>query len=124
MLPFLAPAALTILDTIAVAVGTAVATTVAIRLTHTIASRKRRTRKRKANATNNTETFLITHPQEAQMSIFNLFGNKSSGVPMHSVIEYGRQKKDGSHDHRYNIGVDWTPAQKAEDKKLGKAQAN
>lgn len=28
------------------------------------------------------------------------------------VINYGRQKKDGSHDHRTNKGEDRTPSQK------------
>jgi hypothetical protein len=34
----------------------------------------------------------------------------------HKAIGYGDQKKDGSHDHRYNRGNDRTPAQKRGDK--------
>jgi hypothetical protein len=56
------------------------------------------------------------------MSIFSLFGRKPYGFPVHGLIDYGRQKKDGSHDHRYNCGDDRTPAQKTGDKKPGKAQ--
>ena len=36
------------------------------------------------------------------------------------VIDYGKQKKDGSHDHRYDRGDDRTPSQKSGDKKSGK----
>jgi hypothetical protein len=32
------------------------------------------------------------------------------------AIDYGKQKKDGSHDHRYNTGKDRTTAQKSGDK--------
>jgi len=38
------------------------------------------------------------------------------------VISYGKQKKDGGHDHRYNRGDDRTPAQKAGDRKRRKKQ--
>lgn len=60
------------------------------------------------------------------MSMFNLlgFGKKPSGFPMHGAIDYGRQKRDGSHDHRYNTGSDRTPAQKARDKKPGKTKSD
>jgi len=34
-----------------------------------------------------------------------------------NLIGYGKQKKDGSHDHRTNTGNDRTPAQKEGDKK-------
>lgn len=33
------------------------------------------------------------------------------------AIDYGQQKKDGSHDHRYNKGNDRTSSQKEGDKK-------
>lgn len=55
------------------------------------------------------------------MNPFNLFGNKPMGLTK-GVIDYGKQKKDGSHDHRFNIGEDRTPAQKAGDKKHGKTE--
>lgn len=35
-------------------------------------------------------------------------------------IPYGKMKKDGSHDHRFNRGSDRTPAQKAGDLKKSK----
>lgn len=35
-------------------------------------------------------------------------------------IPYGKMKKDGSHDHRFNCGDDRTPNQKAGDLKKGK----
>ncbi|MCS4231352.1 hypothetical protein M2410_002086 [Stenotrophomonas chelatiphaga] len=31
------------------------------------------------------------------------------------AIDYGKQRLDGGHDHRYNTGVDRTPAQRAAD---------
>lgn len=58
------------------------------------------------------------------MSIFNLLGRKLSGSPMPGAVDYGRQKKDGSHDHRTNRGDDRTPAQKDGDKKPGKTQSD
>lgn len=58
------------------------------------------------------------------MSIFNLFGRKPSGFPMPGLLDYGSQKKDGSHDHRCNKGDDRTPAQKAGDQKPGKAKSD
>lgn len=58
------------------------------------------------------------------MSIFSLFGKKTTGSPLRGVVDYGHQKKDGSHDHRCNRGDDRTPAQKAGDKKPGKTNAN
>ncbi len=55
------------------------------------------------------------------MGLFDsLFGNNSSSrTGESSVVPYGGQKKDGSHDHRYNKGEDRTPAQKEGDKKKG-----
>ena len=44
----------------------------------------------------------------------------SSGSLINGAIGYGKQKADGSHDHRYNTGDDRTPAQKEGDKKNGK----
>jgi len=41
-------------------------------------------------------------------------GNPMGDVPV-GAIEYGYDKVDGSHDHRYNTGRDRTPAQKAGD---------
>ncbi|MBS0348824.1 MAG: hypothetical protein JSR69_20440 [Proteobacteria bacterium] len=55
------------------------------------------------------------------MSIFTLFGKKTSGSPQRGIVDYGHQKKDGSHDHRCNRGEDRTPAQKKGDKKHGKS---
>jgi hypothetical protein len=54
------------------------------------------------------------------MNPFNLFGNKPTSL-VKGVIDYGGTKKNGSHDHRFNIGDDRTQAQKAGDKKPGKA---
>ena len=56
------------------------------------------------------------------MNPFNLFGSKPT-CPIQGVIDYGRIKKDGGHDHRFNIGDDRTPAQKAGDKKPGKTKS-
>lgn len=55
------------------------------------------------------------------MNPFNLFGNKPMSLTK-GVVNYGKQKKDGSHDHRFNIGEDRTPAQKTGDKKHGKTE--
>lgn len=66
-------------------------------------------------------TFLLTHTGEQTVNIFNLFGNKpKSMIP--GLIDYGSNKKGGSHDHRFNCGDDRTPAQKAGDKKPGKTK--
>lgn len=53
------------------------------------------------------------------MNILNLFSNKSSPITT-GVIDYGKNKKGGSHDHRTNRGDDRTQAQKEGDKKHGK----
>lgn len=52
----------------------------------------------------------------------NVFGQRSQGpsLPGNSMgrmgaIDYGKQRLDGGHDHRYNTGVDRTPAQRAAD---------
>ena len=48
----------------------------------------------------------------------DILGNKGSGQS--GFIPGGKQKKDGSHDHRTNTGNDRTPAQKEGDKKKNK----
>ena len=57
-------------------------------------------------------------------SLFNILGSLSGGVSSNritsGVIDYGKQKKDGSHNHTYNKGKDRTQAQKEGDKKKGK----
>ena len=57
-------------------------------------------------------------------SLSNILGGLSGGVQSDRLtsgaIDYGKQKKDGSHDHRYNKGKDRTQAQKEGDKKKGK----
>lgn len=58
------------------------------------------------------------------MSIFNLFGKKTSGFPLRGVVDYGNQKKNGNHDHRCNRGDDRTPAQKTGDRKPGKTNSD
>lgn len=46
----------------------------------------------------------------------SLFGsNSKSDHSRHGAIGYGKQKDDGSHDHRTNTGPDRTPAQKTGD---------
>ncbi|MDZ4201356.1 MAG: hypothetical protein U1C96_04320 [Gallionella sp.] len=53
------------------------------------------------------------------MGLFdNLFNNKNSGKV--GAIPGGKQKQDGSHDHRTNTGENRTPAQKEGDKKKSK----
>jgi hypothetical protein len=47
-----------------------------------------------------------------------LFKNSNSGQV--GAIPGGKQKQDGSHDHRTNTGNDRTPAQKEGDKKREK----
>ena len=54
------------------------------------------------------------------MGLFDLFSKKNTGSPLRGLVDYGKQKKDGSHDHRYNRGDDRTPTQKTGDKKSGK----
>ncbi|MGI8464790.1 hypothetical protein [Pectobacterium punjabense] len=49
------------------------------------------------------------------MGLFDFFNN--SGSTTQGIIPGGKQKKDGSHDHRTNTGNDRTPAQKDGDKK-------
>lgn len=55
-----------------------------------------------------------------QMSFLKkLLGSATKRV-VNGVISYGKNKADGSHDHRYNIGSDRTPAQQSGDKKRRK----
>lgn len=55
-----------------------------------------------------------------QMSFLKkLLGSATKGV-VNGVISYGKNKADGSHDHRYNVGSDRTPAQQSGDKKRRK----
>ncbi len=55
------------------------------------------------------------------MGLFDgLFGNGSKPSNSHGVIEGGRNKKTGGHDHRTNSGDDRTPAQKEGDAKRRK----
>lgn len=49
----------------------------------------------------------------------SLFKPSNPGNPV-GVIPYGRNKQDGSHDHRTNQGSDRTQAQKAGDEKRKK----
>lgn len=51
------------------------------------------------------------------MGLFDsLFGNKNDKSQSQGFIDYGKNKSDGSHDHRTNKGDDRTPAQKSGDK--------
>lgn len=52
------------------------------------------------------------------MGLFDFLNNSDSN--RQGAISGGKQKKDGSHDHRTNTGNDRTPAQKEGDKNRGK----
>ena len=55
------------------------------------------------------------------MGIFEgLFGDKSDDDQKSGICDYGKNKTDGSHDHRSNRGGDRTPAQKEGDKQRRK----
>lgn len=61
------------------------------------------------------------------VGIFDLIGSLISSATKqgndkheHGFINYGKQKKGGGHDHRYNTEDDRTPAQKEGDKKRRK----
>ena len=57
------------------------------------------------------------------MGIFDFFGGgskPSSEKEKHGVIDYGKQKKNGGHDHRRNKDKDRTPAQREGDEKRRK----
>ncbi len=49
----------------------------------------------------------------------SLFKTSNSGIPK-GVVPYGKNKRDGSHDHRTNQGADRTRAQRAGDEKRKK----
>lgn len=49
----------------------------------------------------------------------SLFTQTISGNPI-GVVPYGKNKQNGSHDHRYNRGADRTQAQKVGDEKRKK----
>lgn len=53
-------------------------------------------------------------------TILKAASNGASRSIVHEAINYGKQKKDGSHDHRYNRGDDRTPNQKEGDIKRRK----
>lgn len=52
--------------------------------------------------------------------LLNSISDRSRDNGSAKSINYGNQKKDGSHDHRTNRGDDRTPSQKAGDKKRRK----
>ncbi|MDH6632509.1 UNVERIFIED_ORG: hypothetical protein M2355_001800 [Lelliottia amnigena] len=54
------------------------------------------------------------------MGLFDFLQNSDSESTRKGVISGGKQKKDGSHDHRTNTGNDRTPAQKEADKNRSK----
>lgn len=54
------------------------------------------------------------------MGLLDAFGKKAAGSLLQGIVDYGKQKKDGSHDHRSNKGADRTQAQKAGDEKRRK----
>ncbi|WP_169748983.1 hypothetical protein [Gynuella sunshinyii] len=47
-------------------------------------------------------------------------GNKGDSDNSHGLINSGRNKNTGGHDHRTNTGDDRTPSQKVGDKKRRK----
>lgn len=51
------------------------------------------------------------------MDLFKLFKQGGRPTGTQGVVPYGGNKKDGSHDHRYNKGADRTPSQKEADSK-------
>jgi len=53
----------------------------------------------------------------ADSALLGAAANRLPKSGRQGLIGYGLQKKDGSHDHRYNKGSDRTPAQQAGDKK-------
>ncbi|MDO9168555.1 MAG: hypothetical protein Q7U18_05600 [Methylobacter sp.] len=59
------------------------------------------------------------------MGIFDkLFGNNSTpSTHTAGLIDYGKQKQDGSHNHTFNKGDDQTPAQKEGHKQAEKTKA-
>lgn len=61
---------------------------------------------------------------DSLLDIANTVASNSSNDNSHGAIEGGKQKKDGSHDHRTNTGGDRTPAQKAGDKQRRDSDEN
>ncbi|PWF25073.1 hypothetical protein [Corticimicrobacter populi] len=62
------------------------------------------------------------------MGIFDLLKNLSDAIGSNNrrdnstgLIDYGKQKTNGGHDHRYNTGDDRTPAQKQGDQNKKKS---
>jgi hypothetical protein len=54
------------------------------------------------------------------MGLFDKIFGSDNAPGQAGFIAGGKQKQDGSHDHRTNTGGDRTPAQKEGDKKEGK----
>lgn len=54
------------------------------------------------------------------MGLFDKLFSNNKTPGQAGAIPGGKQKQDGSHDHRTNTGGDRTPAQKEGDKKTGK----
>ena len=55
------------------------------------------------------------------MGFFDSFVGNKQDQPVSGVIDYGKNKAGGSHDHRTNRGNDRTPAQKAGDESRRKS---
>ena len=55
-----------------------------------------------------------------QMSFLKKLLGSAAKEVVNGVISYGKNKADGSHDHRYNVVKDITPAQQSGDKKRRK----
>lgn len=58
--------------------------------------------------------------KEIIMGLFDFLNNSNADSTRRGAISGGKQKKDGSHDHRTNTGNDRTPAQKEADKNRSK----
>lgn len=61
---------------------------------------------------------ILNFVADVLISVAKEASGKSSGGAGNTsgLIDYGKQKKDNSHDHRYNTGSDRTPSQKKADK--------
>lgn len=57
------------------------------------------------------------------MGLLDKLFSGSQKLPSSGAIEYGRQKKDGGHNHTYNKGDDQTPAQKKGHEQATKTKA-
>ena len=51
----------------------------------------------------------------------SVIGGDQQGKSSHGIIESGRNKNNGGHDHRTNKGQDRTPSQKVGDKAITKS---